>query len=584
MLLNTYTNMLKKYLRPQVGGMFLLAVLLAGSILLSLAGPQVIRFFLDTATAGETLRLLLIAALIFVGLSLGQQVVDLGSLYAAENLGWKTTNLLRRDLLLHCLRLDMDFHKQHTPGELIERVDGDVTELATFFSSFLINLVGHALLVLGILVMLFREDLRVGVVLSVYVLVVLGLLGSLHRFASSRWGAARQAAAETYGYIEERLSGAEEIRAAGAESYVMSRLYELMRRITRTHRAAWLTAALTANAASLVFAVGSAAGLGLGVYLYLQGQASLGAAYLIVAYVGMLSTPLQQIRAQVQDLQRASASIARIQELFGLSPRVQDPEADHARPALRRSGGAAVQFEQVSFAYEDHSTVLHEVNFSLPPGRVLGVLGRTGGGKTTLTRLLFRLYDPASGTVRLDGRDLRDLPLDELRSSVGMVTQDVQLFQASLRDNLAFFDPGIPDERIYQALDALGIRAWVDRLPKGLNALVKSGGEGFSAGEAQLLAFTRVFLKDPGTVILDEASSRLDPVTEALLERAVTQLLEGRTALIIAHRLATVHRADDILILENGRVVEYGPRVELAADPASRFARLLQVGMEEALA
>jgi ATP-binding cassette, subfamily B, bacterial len=565
--------------------MFLLAVLLVGSILLSLAGPQVIRFFLDTAMAGETLRLLLTAALIFVGLSLGQQVVNLGSLYAAENLGWKTTNLLRRDLLLHCLRLDMDFHKQHTPGELIERVDGDVTELATFFSSFLIHLVGHALLVLGILVMLYREDLRVGAVLSVYVLVVLGLLGSLHRFASSRWGAARQASAETFGYIEERLSGAEEIRAAGAESYVMSRLYGLMRTITRTHRAAWLTAALTANAADLLFAVGSAAGLGLGVYLYLQGQASLGAAYLIVAYVSMLSNPLQQIRRQAQDLQRASASIDRIQELLRLSAHVQDPQPEQAQPAIpyRRQAGAEVGFERVSFAYEDHSPVLHEVSFTLPPGRVLGVLGRTGSGKTTLTRLLFRLYDPASGTIHLDGRDLRGLALEELRSSVGMVTQDVQLFQASLRDNLAFFDPRISDARIWQALDALGIRAWVEALPHGLDTLLKSGGEGFSAGEAQLLAFTRVFLKEPSTVILDEASSRLDPLTEALLERAVTQLLEGRTALIIAHRLATVHRADDILILENGKVVEYGPRVELAADPDSRFARLLQVGMEEAL-
>jgi len=230
------------------------------------------------------------------------------------------------------------------------------------------------------------------------------------------------------------------------------------------------------------------------------------------------------------------------------------------------------------------SSVLSEVSFTLAPGTKLGLLGRTGSGKTTLSRLIFRLYDPTAGAIRIGGVDLRDAAFVDLRGRVGMVTQDVQLFQASIRDNLALFDRAIDDARIEWALDELGLLEWLRALPDGLDTRLGAGGLGLSAGEAQLLAFARVFLRDPGLVILDEASSRLDPATERLLERAIDRLLAGRTAIIIAHRLGTVQRADAILILDRGQVAEYGPREQLARDESSRFAQLLQTGLEEVLA
>jgi ATP-binding cassette subfamily B protein len=287
----------------------------------------------------------------------------------------------------------------------------------------------------------------------------------------------------------------------------------------------------------------------------------------------------------VQDLQQATASIQRINELLELSPQVQDkPGQPHLPAAL--TGPLSVELQTVSFGYEDGDHVLENVSFQLRPGKVLGVLGRTGSGKTTLTRLLFRLYDPASGVIRLNGVDMRDVALAELRDRVGLVTQDVQLFQATVRDNLTFFDRSIGDAQIESVLKELGLGDWFRSLPgkRGLDAELASSGQALSAGEAQLLAFTRVFLKDPGLVILDEASSRLDPATETRLERAVGHLLTGRTGIVIAHRLRTVQRADDILILDDGRVVEVGLREELASDPHSRFYRLLQTGLEEVLA
>jgi ATP-binding cassette subfamily B protein len=248
-----------------------------------------------------------------------------------------------------------------------------------------------------------------------------------------------------------------------------------------------------------------------------------------------------------------------------------------------------VEFDAVTFAYQDGDedigeVVLDDVSFGVAPGRVVGVLGRTGSGKTTLARLLTRLYDPVHGRVVLGGISARETDTDDLRRRVGMVTQDVQLFRASVRDNLTFFDPDASDDAIMAVLLDLGLADWVFSLADGLDTQLESGSGGLSAGEAQLLAFTRIFLKDPGLVILDEASSRLDPATEQLIERAVDKLLTDRTGIIIAHRLATVTRADDILILDGGRVVEFGERLALAADPNSRFSGFLRAGLEEVLA
>jgi ABC-type multidrug transport system fused ATPase/permease subunit len=209
------------------------------------------------------------------------------------------------------------------------------------------------------------------------------------------------------------------------------------------------------------------------------------------------------------------------------------------------------------------------------------VVGRTGAGKTTLTRLVPRLYDPSSGCVRLGGVDPREIQLRGVRARVGVVTQDVQLFAASLRDNLTLFDDAIPDARVVSVLAELGLDEWLRALPHGLATEVSAAG--LSAGQAQLIACARIFLRDPDVVILDEASSRLDPVSERLIHEALRRLLAGRTGIVVAHRLATLAFADDILVLENGRAREHGPRLALAADPTSRFAELLRLAGEEAI-
>lgn len=600
-----YWQLLLTYLRPQRGRVLLLSALVAGGIALQLINPQLVRRFLDAVETQRSLAELIQTAVLFTGIAIMAQITRLAGAYVGENVAWTATNELRVDLAAHCLRLDLAFHKTHKPGELIERVDGDVNQLANFFSQLVIQLLSNLLLMTGVLALLWLVDWRVG--LSVTLIGGSGLLALnwLNRFTVPRWQALRQVEADLFGYLEEWLTGTETIQTSGAGAYVMGRLVRLLRARWRAMQSAMRMNLLVMALPHVVPSLAYVAAYWWGDTLFRGGVFTVGSVYLIFYYIDLLRSPLWDIQRQVQDLQRAAASLNRIVALFAVEPAIHDGPT-----AVLPTGPLAVQFDHVTFAYEDDqyadsnqlsvnseqspdsspqppapSHVLHDVNFTLAPGRVLGLLGRTGSGKSTISRLLFRFYDPTDGAVRLGdehGRftDLRHTAQAAIRDRVGMVTQDVQLFHASVRDNLTLFNDAIADADIVAALHKLGLRPWLDALPHGLDTTL-DGSSGLSAGQAQLLALGRVFLADPGLVILDEASSRLDPATEQLIERAVDRLLAGRTAIIIAHRLATVQRADEIMVLANGRVVEHGARAALANDPGSRFFALLQTGLEE---
>lgn len=576
--LSRHSDLLVRYLSPQRSRVLLLAVLLFSSIALELISPQIVRIFIDTAQRGGPGNALTVAAVSFLAAALCKQGVALAATYTGTLTGWQATNALRADLLQHCLGLDLAFHKDHTPGELIERIDGDVTLLANFFSQFTITILGNALLVAGILVVMARTNVWLGIGLTVYSLVTVAVLYAFQKRAVVSHTADRQASAEQYGAIEERLVGTEDIRGVGAEHYVLERLLSVMQRRLRTNRSALLAGNLTFFAINFLYWMAYALGLAAGAFLFSHHQITLGTAFAIVFYIGMLGTPLDKIRLQIQDMQQASACVARVDTLLRTQSRLVTRGSEALPP-----GALRVQLEHVNFGYDDGASVLNDISLSLDAGQTLGLLGRTGSGKTTLTRLLARLYDPRDGTVRLDGVDVRNLAPATMGDRVGMVTQNVQLFRATVRDNLTFFHPRLMDADILTVFRELDLWEWYQSLPNGLDTMLGAGGAGLSAGQSQLLAFTRVFLRDPGLVILDEASSRLDPATERLVERAIDRLLQGRTGVIVAHRLKTIARTDNIMILDGGEVAEFGPRLNLVQDPASRFSLLLRTGMEEVL-
>jgi len=574
-----YWDLLAKYIRPQRGRFILLSVLLLSSIGLQLVNPQIMRYFIDTTQSSTEQRALLLAALAFIGVAILQQVVGVSATYVGENVAWTATNALRAEMARHCLNLDMSYHNNVSPGELIERIDGDVAELSNFFSQLVIRVLGNILLLFGILIALLLEDWRVGLVFTGFAALTLLALNAVRGIAIPYQKKMREAIADLFGYLEERLAGTEDIRSSGAVDFVLLGIYKLSVRVLGYWFAAQRRFVVVRFTAGMFMTLGVSMAFTAGYMLFHAGQISLGTVYLLVYYTNLLRRPIRELTQQVENLQNIGAATERLRELRAIESKLKDgPGADIPADALE------LAFEDVYFSYKDDEPVLEGINFELKPGRVLGLLGRTGSGKTTLARLVFRLYDPTRGRVVLGGVHLPVPHLKALRERVALVTQDVQLFQASVRDNITFFNRSIPDDKIIAVLHELGLTEWLQALPKGLDTKLETGGRSISAGEAQLLAFTRVFLRNPGLVILDEASSRLDPATEQLIERAIDKLLKNRTAIIIAHRLGTIHRTDEIMILEDGQIVEHGNRQRLAADPATRFHGLLRTGLEEVLA
>jgi ABC-type multidrug transport system fused ATPase/permease subunit len=574
--LSHYIGLLRNYLKPQIRRVLLLAVLLFSGIGLQLLNPQVIRRFIDAVQNGATQGALITLALIFLGVVLLQRGMTIATTYVSRQIAWAATNGLRRDLARHVLKLDMGFHNAHSPGELLERIDGDVDRLANFFSEFLLQILSGILLTIGVLLLLWPEDWRIALVLAGFVVAYVVVHTRGQQMAAPYWAQERQFSAELMGFVEERLAGVRDIQTSGAVPYTMRRFYELVRRRTWQALKADVVTDIGWTISKIFYDLGTVVGMALGAYLFLQGQITLGTVYLIITYLGMLNGPLNQIAHQLEDLQQARVAIERVRQLFQQVSQV----VDAGKVILPAGQALPVAFEQVSFAYHNDVSVLDDLSFILQPGQKLGLLGRTGSGKTTLSRLLFRLYDVSSGCITLGGHDLRQVQLTNLRQRIGLVTQEVQLFPASVRDNLTLFDTTIADEQIWASLRQLGLERWVQQLPNSLDTQLAADGNGLSAGEGQLLALARLFLKDPGLIILDEASSRLDPATERLLEQALDKLLAGRTAIIIAHRLATVRRADLILILAQGKVQEFGPYQQLANNPASRLANLLRTASQ----
>jgi ATP-binding cassette subfamily B protein len=616
-----YWSLLHKYLRTQWGKILILFVLLILKITLRLVNPQIISHFIDQALSGAPLNVLMQFSAAFLGVAVVTQALTVANVSLGETVAWTATNALRIDLLQHCLGLDMSFHKAQTPGELTERIDIAVDALSNFFSRFMVYILGNGLLAIGLLALMYRFGWLLGAVNTIYAIAGLYIMMRVRTIAIPHWTKLHDIRAQFYGFLGEQLEGTEDIRANGTQAYVLQRFVTFIRRWLPLDRNANLAAYSGWMMNAALVAVCECIAYGLAGYLFFSGRISIGTAYLIVEYSTLLYIQIAELRGQIADLQHAAAGIERIQTLFGFTSHLRDGQA-----ASLPMGPLSVAFENVSFAYDDQvlsvhnlpsqaaetcqatvaideltpesvwkvpddqtqstadDTVLHDLSFKLNPGRVLGLLGRTGSGKTTMARLVLRLYDPTEGQIRVGDVPLPETTLRDIRQRVAMVTQEVQLFQASVRDNLSLFRPDTTDVEIVSVLQHLGLLDWLESLPDGLDTQLGSRGSDLSAGQAQLLAFARIFLANPDIVILDEASSILDPATEKLIENAIDMLFAKRTGIIIAHRLNTIQHADDILILENGHIREKGNRVDLAQDTTSHFYHLLQTGMVEVLA
>jgi ABC-type multidrug transport system fused ATPase/permease subunit len=459
---------------------------------------------------------------------------------------------------------------------MVERVDGDTTALSNFFSEFILQVIGSLIFLAGVLVLVAREDWRIGVALTVFVIIAMWVYNLTRTIAVPIYTAEREGYSRLFGFLEERLTGIEDFRTNGGVDYTMDRFYDVNRDVYGRSVRAHVMGEVLRAISGVLFALGHALAMGMGIYLYREGAFTIGTVFLVFHYTAMLRWPLYMISRQINDLQRATAGLKRVETLYRTTTNIEDGNED-----LPGSDALGIGFENVTFSYTGEEVVLKNLSFQLSPGKSLGLLGRTGSGKTTITRLLFRLYEVNQGQIYVGGKPIEEIQLEALRSQIGMVTQDVQLFNATIRENLTLFNAEIPDDQIMSVIEELELSDWYESLPNGLDTLLSDTG--LSAGEAQLLAFARVFLKNPRVVILDEPSSRLDPATEQRIDRAVQRLLRGRTSIIIAHRLGTVQQVDDIMILADGEIQEYGERTQLVRNPGSLFSGLLKTGLEEVI-
>jgi ATP-binding cassette, subfamily B, bacterial len=559
-------------LRPDAGRWAGLGALVAAASALTIAGPLVVRRIVDTAADGTTVSEITRLALVFLAIAAFAQLLAVVVAWLATVAAWRTTNDLRLTMTRHVLGLDHEFHRTHTPGELIQRVDGDITSVSEFLGQVVTKAAGAAMLVGGMVIVLSVIDWRLGLGMAVYVAFALVVIISTRHRAISESSDEMGTLGRLYGGIEERLTAAEDLRANGAADHVAWRFVEdseeALVSAVRRERAFlvmwWFVQA--AVAAGWVFA------LVIGAVLYDRGVITLGTAFLLFQFVLLVARPLEEVVHELETVQKANGAMVRVAELLAIRPKVLD-EGTTSPPA----GPLAVAATDVQFDYGDDRPVLRDVDIRIAAGRSVGIVGRTGSGKTTFSRLVLRLVEPTSGLVALNGVPIADIPFAELRRRVALVPQEVELFAGTVRDNVTLFDDGRSDAEVVDALGRVGLGALADA---GIDRELGAGGTGLSAGEAQLLALARVWLRDPDLLVLDEATARVDPETERRIEAAVVELMRGRTTLVIAHRLSTLKSVDEIIVFDHGRVIEHGDRVDLVGDDDSRFARLLAIALD----
>ncbi|MET9984731.1 ABC transporter ATP-binding protein [Streptomyces rochei] len=541
------------------------------------AGPLLVAYAIDHAV--PALRDDDHGPLIAVGAgylicSLGAGALQYAFVAAAARVSQDVLLDLRGRIFRHAQALSVDFHERYTSGRLISRSTTDVESLRELLDEGLQELVTVVLSFVYIAALLLWLDLGLGGV-AVASFVPLYALVRLYRRRAGRVYERRSTAiAAVIVKFVETMNGIRPVRAFRREAANDADFAVLNRRHERSNGDALLEMARYVVGSRLV-ANTAVAGIVLwGAYRVADGTLALGVLAAAVLYLRRLYDPIDRLGMFLNSYQSAAASLEKIAGLLAQTPSVPEPAAPRELPPqASEQPGREVVFDSVRFAYRTGGEVLPRFDLTIPAGQTVAVVGSTGAGKSTLAKLLARFYDPSDGRVLLDGTDLRDLAVPELRRGVVMVTQEAFLFSGTVADNIAIGRPEATREEIERAAKAIGAHDFVAALPDGYDTDVRKRGGRISAGQRQLVAFARALLADPAVLILDEATSSLDIPGERAVQRAMATVLKGRTAVVIAHRLSTVEIADRVLVMEHGRIVEDGTPEELIAG-TGRFADL----------
>lgn len=542
----------------------------AGRVLIPLAVQQTLdRGILAPGgpDTGLVTRLVLLAALAVLGTAVATYFVNVRLVTASES-GLAT---LRTKAFRHVHDLSVLTQSSERRGALVSRVTSDVDTISQFvqFGGLILILSVGQVLVATVLMLVYSPPLT-----AVVWLCFVPLFLVIRRFqviVGRAYTRVRERVGDMLAAVSESVVGAETIRAYGVQERTGERIDGAIDAHRRSAIGAQLRAVAAFSTGQLVAGLTTTVVLAVGAWLAAGGDLTLGQLVAFLFLVNLFTQPVQAATEILNEMQNAVAGWRRVIGILDTPADVSDPGDDGV--VLPR-GPITVDFEDVSFAYPGGGTVLHDVDLTIEPSSRIAVVGETGSGKTTLAKLLTRLMDPTTGRVLLDGVDLRDVRFSSLRARVVMVPQEGFLFDDTLLANLRFGQPDATDDQVLLTLTELGLRDWVDGLPHGIHTQVGQRGESLSAGERQLVALARAYLADPDLLVLDEATSAVDPATEVRIQRAVDGLSAGRTSIAIAHRLSTAEAADEVIVVDQGRVVQRGPHAELVRQPDSVYARL----------
>lgn len=563
-----FSSFLMKYLKGQKKAIILLAIFFIGNILLQIFSPQVLSYFIDSAESGKTLEYIIMIVLIYMITIVMTMAGSVCESYYAKSFGWKITNIFRKDVMAHFLKIDMEYHEKWTSGEMIARLDEDVEGLFTYFYMLIFKLMGSTLLMVGILIALAVKNWVIAAAMLIFSIASVWIFKVIQDYGIKLYVRRSEAISKFNGIMKERIDNVVEIRTNAAEKYSLHILNAAMKKRFKESLPAGMMYSRLWSASTILNALVTVLSLGIAVMLWDKGLITLGTVYLIHTYSSLIFDGLQDFRNYLSTLQTSKAGLMRVKKMLDIESSI----AEGIKEIVGRD--VTLEVKNLTFGYSEHNDVLHGISFELKSGERLGIMGETGCGKTTLAKVLARLYEFKEGEILLNGVSVKELSSENLRSSIAYCTQEVQFLHGTLRDNITLYNDDISDREILDGIKQMGLCQWLEKFPKGLDTYLEMGENNLSAGEAQLVSIVRLFLKDPAIVILDEISSRLDYVTEQRILSALDVLTYNRTVITIAHKKSALRWTDSIMILKGGRIVEYGRKEELEKDRVGRFYSL----------
>lgn len=553
---------LRRLLRPHWMALVVGVVLVAVETVTLQIGPQLTQRAIDNGMLARDFGVVKLMAALYLGSVLANGLASAVRISWTGRLGQKLMKSLRVRVFSHIQRLSLDFFTGEKAGRIMTRMTSDIEALSELLQDGIINLVFQLFTLVYVVSVLFTMNVRLATIVVLLILPVMTLMTLWFRDRSEKgYQKVRERIADVMADLQESLAG---IRIVAA--YNRHRYNEVEHRnIVGDHKVAndetARVSAVYGPGTETVGIVAQAIVLLIGARMVLDGALRPGELIAFVLYVSAFFAPIQQLVQLYSMYQSGQAAIAKIRDLLDIDPGVAEkPDAVELPPI-----DGEITFSGVSFEYVEGQPVIRDLNVTVAAGETFALVGTTGAGKSTIAKLVTRFYDPTSGRILVDGHDLRDVTLTSLRRQLGVVPQEPFLFGGSIRDNIAFARPDASDADLLEACRAVGLDDLLEQSPEGLDSPVYERGASLSSGERQLLALARAFLASPRVLILDEATSSLDLRSEATIERALDNVLEGRTAIIIAHRLSTAMRADRIAVVNDGRIVEMGSHDELVS-------------------